>query len=217
MREPAGGLQYLCHSGRIELHHAQSTADGAHHEICAREIPHYYDRHPLSQGVVDLYAQMRFLSPKILGYPSFYSFAANHLEYSDKFPGMIVRAHNTKYIAAKIKPYIYQITKEECLNLPAKLYETRYCSLTDSQRYHYEKVKDEVLDETKPDEWDSVAVFRLFTALQRSYRFLHWKGKNYEFDCERPQLLRHYSRSAQREDHYLLQVPRHMDTICSKL
>ena len=50
---------------------------------------------PLSQGVVDLYAQMRFLSPKILGYASFYSFAANHLEYSDKYKGMIVRAHNT--------------------------------------------------------------------------------------------------------------------------
>ena len=51
---------------------------------------------PLSQGVVDLFAQMRFLSPKILGYESFYSFAANHLEYSEKFPGMIVRAHNTE-------------------------------------------------------------------------------------------------------------------------
>ena len=49
---------------------------------------------PLSQGVVDLFAQMRFLSPKILGYNSFYSFAANHLEYSEKYPGKIVRSHN---------------------------------------------------------------------------------------------------------------------------
>jgi SNF2 family DNA or RNA helicase len=33
---------------------------------------------PLSQGVVDLYAQMRFLSPAILGFKSFYSFAHNN-------------------------------------------------------------------------------------------------------------------------------------------
>lgn len=56
----------------------------------------------ISQGAVDLYAQMRFLSPKILGYPSFWSFAANHLEYEErKGPdgvrrrtGRIIRSHN---------------------------------------------------------------------------------------------------------------------------
>ncbi|MDD2627107.1 MAG: SNF2-related protein, partial [Candidatus Methanomethylophilus sp.] len=79
---------------------------------------------PLSQGVVDLFAQMRFLSPKILGYGSFYSFAANHLEYSEKFPGMIVRAHNTEWLAAKINPYVYQVRKDECVDLPPKHYST---------------------------------------------------------------------------------------------
>ncbi len=83
---------------------------------------------PMSQGVQDLYAQMRFLSPKILGYNSFYSFAANHLEYSEKYPGLVVRAHNTAWLAAKIQPYVYQVTKEDaglCLPLP-RLYNSRY-------------------------------------------------------------------------------------------
>lgn len=121
---------------------------------------------PLSQGVVDLFAQMRFLSPKILGYNSFYSFAANHLEYSEKFPGMIVRAHNTAYIAAKVKPYVYQITKKECLNLPSKLYDTRYCYMTDEQGYYYSMAKDEILAELEKEDFDSTVIFRLFTALQ---------------------------------------------------
>jgi len=143
---------------------------------------------PLSQGVVDLYAQMRFLSPKILGYNSFYSFAANHLEYSEKFPGMIVRAHNTKYLAEKIKPYVYQVTKEECLTLPPKLYETRCCSLTEEQRYWYEWVKDEILSDL--DEWDSVSIFRLFTALQEIVSgYLKWKGKYRELESNRPERL----------------------------
>jgi SNF2 family DNA or RNA helicase len=175
---------------------------------------------PLSQGVVDLYAQMRFLSSKILGYNSFYSFAANHLEYSDRFPGMIVRAHNTKYIAAKINPYVYQITKDECLNLPAKLYETRYCSLTDSQWYHYERVKDEILNEIDLDDWDSVAIFRLFTALQEIVSgFLNWKGRYYEFDCERPQLLIDTIHDIAPAEKVIVfcKFQYDMNTICSKL
>lgn len=63
---------------------------------------------PISQGVEDLFSQMLFLSPKILGYRSWYSFAVNHLEYSDRYKGRIVRAHNKEWIAAKIRPYVYQ-------------------------------------------------------------------------------------------------------------
>lgn len=121
---------------------------------------------PLSQGVVDLFAQMRFLSPKILGYESFYSFAANHLEYSEKFPGRIVRAHNVKYLAAKIQPYVYQVTKDECLELPPKLHTTRFVQMTYEQRYFYEQAKDEILAELLDDDFSSIAIFRLFTVLQ---------------------------------------------------
>lgn len=149
---------------------------------------------PISQGVVDLYAQMRFLSPKILGYNSFYSFAANHLEYSDRFPGMIVRAHNIEYIAAKIKPYIYQVTKEECLKLPGRLPpEIRYCRLTKEQRYWYELVKEEIFNEmmSSGDDWFyRCGILRLFTALQEIVSgFLNWKGKFYEFENNRPETM----------------------------
>mgnify|MGYP001561632318 CR=1 FL=1 len=121
---------------------------------------------PISQGVVDLFAQMRFLSPKILGYNSFYSFARNHLEYSEKYPGMIVRSHNVEYLAVKIQPYVYQVTKDECLDLPDKLYETRYFSMTGEQRETYERAKEEILLETPEEDFDSITIFRLFTALQ---------------------------------------------------
>lgn len=123
---------------------------------------------PISQGVVDLFAQMKFLSPKILGYRSFYSFAANHLVYSDKFPGQIVRSLRTDHLAAKIQPYTYQVTKAECLDLPAKLYETRYCALTAEQVRRYRQAKDEILlllDES--EEYDPYIIFRLFGALQQ--------------------------------------------------
>lgn len=123
---------------------------------------------PLSQGVVDLYAQMRFLSPAILGYGSFYSFAANHLEYSEKYPGKIVQAHNTAHLAAKIQPYVYQVTKDECLTLPWKLYDARYYHLSEEQQEAYWQAKMEflpLLEETR-DFLQPYVLFQLFTALQ---------------------------------------------------
>lgn len=123
---------------------------------------------PLTNGVVDLFAQMRFLSPKILGYKSFYSFANNHLEYSKKFKGMIVRALNTEVLAEKIGPYVYQVTKDECLDLPDKIYKRRYFYRTHSQACAYQQAKQELLD-IDGDNYEAMtyAIFRLFTALQQ--------------------------------------------------
>lgn len=136
---------------------------------------------PLSQGIVDLFSQMYFLSPKILGYNSFYSFEANHLEYHPKHPGLVVRAHNVPYLAEKIKPYIYQCTKDECLSIPDKIYKYRWVTLTEEQESAYEAAKYEFeyeLDELKskystseelPESfWNkaTMLIFNLFASLQ---------------------------------------------------
>lgn len=120
---------------------------------------------PLTQGVEDLYAQMRFLSPEILGYNSFYSFARNHLEYSEKYKGMVVRARKTEKLAEKIAPFVYQVTKEDCLDLPEKLYDQVYFGLTEEQTEAYLQAKNEILWDV--EEPDSYVIFQLFTALQQ--------------------------------------------------
>jgi len=151
---------------------------------------------PLSQGVVDLFAQMRFLSPNILGYNSFYSFAANHLEYSDRFPGKIVRAHNTEWLAAKINPYVYQVRKQDCIDLPPKHYSTKWFDMTRAQGEAYDAIKDhfmEILD--RMDDWNSHQVFKLFSSLQQVVSgFYHERiGRDkwlmHEYNSNRPDLL----------------------------
>lgn len=121
---------------------------------------------PVGEGVVDLYAQMYFLSPDILGYKSFYSFAANHLEYSEKYKGMIERSLNTDVIARKIEPYVYQVKKEECLDLPDRQYLYRYFGMSEEQRNLYQRAKEEILMSVPDEEIDSYVIFRLFTALR---------------------------------------------------
>ncbi len=153
---------------------------------------------PITQGVVDLYAQMTFLSPRILGYSSFYSFAANHLEYSEKHPGLIVRAHNVDWLAAKIQPYTYQVTKEECLDLPKKLFDARYYQMSKAQRVAYDRAKWEILIDRDDEEITSYIIFQLFSALQQIVSgFWNRKDKEsgrvdlLEFEHDRLQTLRH--------------------------
>jgi SNF2 family DNA or RNA helicase len=119
---------------------------------------------PITNNVQDLYSQMYFLSQKILGYNSFYSFAANHLEYSENYPDVVVRAHRTDWLSKKIAPYIYQVKKEECLSLPDKVYKRLYFRMTREQRVWYDWTKTDLLN---LECFDSYTLFQLFSALQQ--------------------------------------------------
>jgi SNF2 family DNA or RNA helicase len=66
-----------------------------------------------------------------------------------------------------MQPYVYQVTKDEALDLPRKIYETRYFSRTAEQSALYEQAKEELLMRVDPYEIRSHAIFRLFTALQQ--------------------------------------------------
>jgi len=119
---------------------------------------------PISKNEKDLFSQWYILDWRILGYKSFWSFAANHLEYDDKIPGKINSVLNVDYLVKKIAPYTYQVKKSECLDLPSKTYETVYYHLTQAQYMHYGYVADKLLfdlDELKP-----YTIYRLFSGLQ---------------------------------------------------
>lgn len=134
---------------------------------------------PISRNISDLYAQWCILDWRILGYRSYYRFAANHLEYDPKRPGRIVRTHNVDYLTEKIAPYCYQVTREECMELPPKVYESRNYLMTNEQYDHYYQVADDMLfslDELRPS-----TIYRMFSALQAviSGKYVHDNGKHF--------------------------------------
>ncbi len=118
---------------------------------------------PISKNEADLFAQWYILDWRILGYKSFWSFEANHLEYDDY--GNVRRVLNVDYLSEKIAPYSYSIEKSECLDIPNKKYETVYYDLTREQEKEYEKAKDLLLSNI--DEFDSTTIYKLFTGLQQ--------------------------------------------------
>ena len=135
---------------------------------------------PISNNEQDLYSQWYFLDPRILGYTSFYSFAANHLEYDPRIPGRVVRAHNVEHLVNKMAPFVYQVRKDECLDLPPKNYSRRYCRLTEAQYWEYENSKSHIFDIMERwDDWErdvSTLIFRLFSILQKVV-----SGKTYDW------------------------------------
>lgn len=128
---------------------------------------------PVSRNEADMFAQWYILDERILGYKSYYSFAANHLEYKTvRLPGgdriktdQVARVLNVDYLTEKIAPYSYQIRKKETgIELPPKRYYYRGFGLLEKQEEEYEWTKAEYLE--KVDEFRSETIYKLFTALQ---------------------------------------------------
>lgn len=128
---------------------------------------------PISKNEADLFAQWYILDWRILGYKSFYSFAANHLEYKKvRLPSgreimtdQIIRVLNVDYLTEKIAPYMYQIKKDEVLKeLKPKQYHMRYFCLGILQEEEYGLTKELFLFNVV--DWRSETIFKLFSALQ---------------------------------------------------
>lgn len=119
---------------------------------------------PVTRTQADLFSQWFILDWRILGYKSFWRFAANHIEYDEQNPKRVRRCLHVDYLVKKIAPYSYQIKKDECLNLPDKSYETIYYRMEEKQADHYDDVADELMFDL--DEMSEGAIYKLFTALQ---------------------------------------------------
>ena len=119
---------------------------------------------PVSRNEADLFAQFYILDWRILGYRSYWSFSANHLEYDKYNPTKLIRTLNVDYLSRKIEPYTFQVKKEECLQLPEKSYHSIWYDLTCAQVEHYYSIANILmfeLDEFKPE-----TIYRLFSGLQ---------------------------------------------------
>lgn len=137
---------------------------------------------PVTNNEQDLYSQWYFLDPRVLGYTSYHSFAANHLEYDSRIPGRIVRAHNVEHLVGKMASFVYQVGKDECLELPGKTHSRRFCKLHDNQYWEYEESKSHFFDLLERfDDWaefTSTLIFRLFATLQRIVSGKTWSWKD---------------------------------------
>jgi SNF2 family DNA or RNA helicase len=96
---------------------------------------------PVTQSPMDLWAQMDFLDPEILGQSSYYAFrtryavviTANAAGGTHKYQ-KIVKFKNLAQLGQLVSPHSYRILKKDCLDLPDKIFTKRPVELTDEQQ-----------------------------------------------------------------------------------
>lgn len=102
---------------------------------------------PVTEGVENLFSQLLFLGEDILGFSSFYTFRNRYCEMGGFQQKEIVGYRNLPELVSLVEPFSFHVRKEDCLDLPAKVYETREVDLTPEQRKAYDDLKKRLVAE----------------------------------------------------------------------
>lgn len=108
---------------------------------------------PVTQGPLDFWGQFQFLSPQILPYKNYHAFihdyanivkiasSNNKYGYFTKVTGY----KNLDKLKRLIEPYTFNIRKENCLDLPEKVFENYPVQLTEDQSRMYKELVKEAM------------------------------------------------------------------------
>jgi len=101
---------------------------------------------PITKSPMDLFSQCMFLSKNALGFNSFYSFQGRYAIVVNKTMGPkifkdVVGYRKLDELSEKLESFSYRVTKDECLDLPDKVYTPRYIPLSEKQKPVYEQMR----------------------------------------------------------------------------
>ena len=104
---------------------------------------------PITKSPLDLYTQCSFLSPSLLGFKSFLSFRNRYcmmepIPVSNDRVIMIPKYFiNLHELEDKLKSFSYRVRKEDCLDLPEKIYQQRFVEFTIEQKRVYKQMQEQ--------------------------------------------------------------------------
>ena len=101
---------------------------------------------PVTKSPMDLFSQMEFLDPGILGFRSFYAFQGRYAIVQRRTLGShsfnhVVGFRRLDELTEKLQEHSYRVRKEDCLDLPDKVYMSRSVELTKEQSDAYVQMK----------------------------------------------------------------------------
>jgi len=144
----------------------------------------------LTNGPMDLFAQFEFLKPrgKLLGTNSLRAFTAEYAEVLPESHGLVQHVKRGRNFTPQVikrdrngrpvwrnldrlrnlmSPYVYRILKEDCLDLPEKIYTARYFDLAPAQAALYATVRDELIIELTAGRIDRMSALTAITKLRQ--------------------------------------------------
>ena len=105
---------------------------------------------PVTKSPLDLYSQCAFLDEELLGHVSYYAFRNRYAHMVERnFGGRRVQIVGSykrlDELEEILKEFSYRVLKEDCLDLPEKIYIKRNVELTDEQTKAYATMKSAAL------------------------------------------------------------------------
>jgi len=105
---------------------------------------------PITKNPLDLYTQCEFLDPWLLDFASYYAFRNRYAEMKTmhirgRSIQVVDKFQNLGELSDIVKEFSYRVLKEDCLDLPPKVFIKRHISLTPDQKKIYEQMKEQAL------------------------------------------------------------------------
>lgn len=95
---------------------------------------------PIAQGILDLYQQFQTVNPNIIGIGDHFSFRNRYAQMGGYENRQVIGYKNVDELMTIIKPFVFQCTKQEVLDLPDKLYSKRVVEMTKEQSHVYKEI-----------------------------------------------------------------------------
>ena len=127
---------------------------------------------PVTRNPLDLYSQCEFLNPRLLQFTSYYAFRNRYAEMKTihvhgRSVNVVHKFQNLKELSETLKPFSYRVLKQDCLDLPEKVYIKREISLSPEQKRLYEQMKKQAIAVLNGKQVTSVTVLTQLMRLQQ--------------------------------------------------
>ena len=105
---------------------------------------------PVTKNPLDLYSQCEFLNENHLDFTSYYAFRNRYAEMKTlhmhgRQIQVVSHFKNLDELSEQLKTFSYRVLKEDCLDLPPKIYMKREIELSPEQNKVYKQMKEEAL------------------------------------------------------------------------
>jgi SNF2 family DNA or RNA helicase len=105
---------------------------------------------PVTKNPLDLYSQCEFLNGELLDFTSYYAFRNRYAEMktlhiAGRSIQVVSHFKNLEELSTQLKTFSYRVLKEDCLDLPPKIYMKRNIELSKEQQKVYKEMKEKAL------------------------------------------------------------------------
>jgi SNF2 family DNA or RNA helicase len=105
---------------------------------------------PVTKNPLDLYTQCLFLDPYLLNFQSYYAFRNRYaimktMHVRGRSIQVVHKFQNLNELSETVKTFSDRVLKEDCLDLPPKIFMKRHVALTSDQKKIYDQMKKQAI------------------------------------------------------------------------